>query len=606
MLGQPDGRDVDEWRAADPDVLRAGLDRALDGGTDDAGGGLGNAGHTGDGGTGGGSASSDAELIAAVRDGNTRAYGQLYARHVGAARTLARQLSRSPVEADDLVSDAFAKVLMALRAGRGPDSAFRPYLLTALRHTAYDRTRQERRLELAGDVEAVSGVERVASLPFHDTAVAELERSLAARAFASLPERWRAVLWHTEVEGQSHAEVAPLLGLTANGVSAMAYRAREGLRKAYLQAHVEQNPGGRCRAAVSRLGAWTRRGLSVRESAQVEAHLDECPACRALAAELADVSGALRGVVAPLVLGVGASGYLASAGTGSAALAGGAAAGGAAAGGAAAGNALAGGTAASGTAIGGGAVGGAVGSTTSSAAQWLGAAASAVAVAVVVVSGTATRDEVVPGLGADPTPTVANGFVPTATATWQPPAGSTSSPGGSPTDVPGLATTGGSPPVVLPPATTTTGAGATTPAAEPPGDRLTPTAPAGLSTDTGGPPTPLPVIVRNTGSTPLPPPVVTLSLPDDVRVVGAGNGLVGRRLVALDGADGQVQVPCPAGRGTVTCEAEAGLAPGESVTFLFRVLAGPKATGGEITGSVSAGAAPGMPVRVPVTITPKK
>ena len=39
-------------------------------------------------------------------------------------------------------------------------------------------------------------------------------------------------------EGQSPGEIAPLLGLTANGVSAMAFRAREGLRKAFLQAHV--------------------------------------------------------------------------------------------------------------------------------------------------------------------------------------------------------------------------------------------------------------------------------------------------------------------------------------------------------------------------------
>jgi len=44
---------------------------------------------------------------------------------------------------------------------------------------------------------------------------------------------------------------------------------------------------------------------------QVETHLDECERCRALAAELADVNGALRAVIAPLVLGVGAAGYLA-------------------------------------------------------------------------------------------------------------------------------------------------------------------------------------------------------------------------------------------------------------------------------------------------------
>jgi predicted anti-sigma-YlaC factor YlaD len=50
----------------------------------------------------------------------------------------------------------------------------------------------------------------------------------------------------------------------------------------------------RCRATTDRLGAWTRDGLSKRETAQVEAHLHECDPCRALAAELADVNSTLR------------------------------------------------------------------------------------------------------------------------------------------------------------------------------------------------------------------------------------------------------------------------------------------------------------------------
>ncbi|HEV2784671.1 MAG TPA: sigma-70 family RNA polymerase sigma factor, partial [Actinophytocola sp.] len=272
---------------------------------------------------------SDAELINAVRNGDVSAYGQLYERHSASAYNLARQLARSQAEQDDLVSEAFEKVLATLRAGRGPDSAFRAYLLTALRHTAYDKTRRDRRIELHGDVGEIStgsgvGAEEI-SVPFVDPAVAGLERSLAARAFARLPERWQAVLWHTEIEGQSPAEVAPILGLTPNGVSALAYRAREGLKQAYLQVYLADTTDRRCRATTDRLGAWTRHGLAKREKAQVEAHLDECARCRALAKELADVSGAMR-VIAPLVLGSGTAGYLAAAGAGAkVAIAGGAA-----------------------------------------------------------------------------------------------------------------------------------------------------------------------------------------------------------------------------------------------------------------------------------------
>ncbi|WP_143342595.1 sigma-70 family RNA polymerase sigma factor, partial [Crossiella equi] len=249
---------------------------------------------------------SDPELIGSVRAGSMDAYALLYERHVAAAYNLARQMSRSPSEADDLVSDAFAKVLDTLRAGKGPDAAFRAYLLTALRHNAYDRTRREKKVELSDDVAAYdSGV------PFTDTAVAGLERTLAAKAFARLPERWQAVLWHTEVEQQTPAEIAPILGLTANGVSALAYRAREGLRQAYLQVHLDSVSAEACRATVDRLGAWTRDGLSKRETAQVEAHLDTCADCRALAAELRDVNGAMRVFIAPLILGGAVTAYLA-------------------------------------------------------------------------------------------------------------------------------------------------------------------------------------------------------------------------------------------------------------------------------------------------------
>src|SRR5882724_1695374 len=108
---------------------------------------------------------SDADLIESVRNGVISAYGSLYERHVRAAYNLARQLARSPAEADDLVAEAFAKVLDTLRAGRGPDLAFRAYLLTALRHTAYDKTRRDRKIELADDVGTVASAEAV-SVPF--------------------------------------------------------------------------------------------------------------------------------------------------------------------------------------------------------------------------------------------------------------------------------------------------------------------------------------------------------------------------------------------------------------------------------------------------------
>jgi RNA polymerase sigma factor (sigma-70 family) len=251
---------------------------------------------------------SDADLIAASRTGDAAAYAILYQRHVAAAHGLARQLVRGQAEADDVVAETFAKVLDLLRRGGGPDGAFRPYLLTAVRRAAYDRHRAERRQVVTDEMEAFDP-----GVPFADPAVADLERTMIARAFASLPERWQAVLWHTEIEGARPAEVASLLGLTANGVAALAYRAREGLRQAYLQMHLSGAVRDECRPVAAKLGAYVRGGLAKRDAATVADHLDQCADCQRIFAELGDVNVALKGIVAPIVLGPAAAAYLASA-----------------------------------------------------------------------------------------------------------------------------------------------------------------------------------------------------------------------------------------------------------------------------------------------------
>ncbi|MGH8791979.1 MAG: sigma-70 family RNA polymerase sigma factor, partial [Stackebrandtia sp.] len=245
-----------------------------------------------------GSARNDAELITATRRGDTSAYGELYERHVHAARRLARILARDGAESDDLVSETFAKVLSTLRAGKGPELAFRAYLLTTLRNTFYDRTRRDKKVEFTDDMTRHDPGEA-----FVDTALAGQERRYAARAFRRLPERWQVVLWHTEVEGETAAQVAPLLGLSPNGVAALAYRARERLKQMYLQEHIQDSPAATCRWTADRLGAKVRGGLSSRDAGKVDSHLDECTACKLLFMELAEVNSGIGVVLAPLVLG---------------------------------------------------------------------------------------------------------------------------------------------------------------------------------------------------------------------------------------------------------------------------------------------------------------
>jgi RNA polymerase sigma factor (sigma-70 family) len=257
----------------------------------------------------------DAELISAVRGGDVDAYGELFARHVDSARRLARQIAGS-ADADDLVSDAFTKVLVVLQRGGGPDLAFRAYLLTAVRRLHVDRLRSGARLRPVGDLTPFDP-----GLPFHDTAVEGFENAAAARAFATLPERWQMVLWHTEVEQQKPADIAPLLGMSANSVSALAYRAREGLRQAFLSQHAADPDDVDCAWTRDHLGAYIRGGLSRRDATRVDDHIEGCRACTAVYLELTEVNSGLAALLAPLLLGTAGLSYLSS-GSGSGASAG--------------------------------------------------------------------------------------------------------------------------------------------------------------------------------------------------------------------------------------------------------------------------------------------
>lgn len=263
---------------------------------------------------------SDAELIQRMRAGDDGAYEELYRRHSAAVLRYARTCCRDGHTADDLTAEVFARTLQAVRGGAGPEQAVRAYLLTTVRRVAAAWTKTARREQLVEDF-AVFAAEsaRAAEVSDDETldlgadvrAMHEAERSLAMRAFRSLPERWQAVLWHTTVEEESPSAIAPLFGLTANATAVLASRAREGLKQAYLQAHVNTAvaTAGDCAQYADRLGAYARGGLRIRAERGLRKHLDECAKCRLVAGELAHVNAGIPAVLPLAVIGWFAAGY---------------------------------------------------------------------------------------------------------------------------------------------------------------------------------------------------------------------------------------------------------------------------------------------------------
>ena len=250
-------------------------------------------------------AASDADLLERAQSGDSHAFAELWRRHHRSAALVARQYTSS-IEADDLVSEAYARIYQRVLAGGGPTGAFRPYLYTTIRNLASRWGKAQREV-------AVDELDDVVDARSEDPTDRALDRALTARAFRSLPERWQSVLWYTEIEGMDPHEVAPLLGLTPNGVAALSYRAREGLRVAWLQAHVSDVvPGGECEWTLAHLGGHARRGLRRREEARLATHLQDCARCSIVSEEVDEVGSRLAFVMLPLLLGAGVGGILLS------------------------------------------------------------------------------------------------------------------------------------------------------------------------------------------------------------------------------------------------------------------------------------------------------
>ncbi|GAA1788736.1 hypothetical protein GCM10009735_20470 [Actinomadura chokoriensis] len=227
----------------------------------------------------------DADLLAAAGEGDEQASDELFRRHHTAVLRYARGLVRDQHLAEDLASEAFTRTFAAMRQGRGPRDACRPYLYTVVRNTATDWARGDRRTVVTDQVADWAAAPEDAPAPDVD------ELDALVRAFRSLPERWQTVLWYTVIEDEPVAQVAELLGMEKGAVSQLSFRAREGLRQAFLAA----SAGGRpeCAEFTAQLAANVRRP-GRRRTRALRRHLESCAECRRAAKEMTDLNGRLR------------------------------------------------------------------------------------------------------------------------------------------------------------------------------------------------------------------------------------------------------------------------------------------------------------------------
>ncbi len=229
----------------------------------------------------------DGQLIAMARAGHQDAFGALFVRYSYAGRRLARHLGQGE-DSDDVVSEAFAQIMDLLRRGKGPDRAFRAYLFTSIRHECGRRAKARQRVMPTDDDSQID-----TAVPFGNGQLDQFEKTAVRAAYESLPDRWRTVLWHLDVEGRKPHELGPLMDLTPNSVSALVYRARAGLREAYLAQHVSPQVTGTaadCLVVREQLAGYVRGTSAAREKAHVASHLARCDGCTEVHADLLQIN----------------------------------------------------------------------------------------------------------------------------------------------------------------------------------------------------------------------------------------------------------------------------------------------------------------------------
>ena len=177
---------------------------------------------------------TDAELIAAVLNGETASFEPLVKKYQPRVFATARRYARRESEVEDIVQEVFLKAFQKLRSFRG-DAPFEHWLMRLAVRTCYDFLRAHRRnREMSfADIsdEESDWLERFGANPSDASEQAAAARELVERLLAQLSPAARLVLTLLEIEDRSVKEIAGLTGWSLSVVKIRAFRARAEMRK---------------------------------------------------------------------------------------------------------------------------------------------------------------------------------------------------------------------------------------------------------------------------------------------------------------------------------------------------------------------------------------
>jgi RNA polymerase sigma-70 factor (ECF subfamily) len=168
----------------------------------------------------------DEDLMLLAGQGDVQAFEQIVLRHQAMAWSIAYRFVGNREDAEDLVQDAFLKLLAAAPRYR-PTASFRTYLCCIISRLCLDYN-QKRRHTISDELPECED-----PTPLPDKMLVSEEQTAAVRrCVALLPTNQRLAIILRYYEGQSYKEIASAMCTTEKSVERLLARARAALGSA--------------------------------------------------------------------------------------------------------------------------------------------------------------------------------------------------------------------------------------------------------------------------------------------------------------------------------------------------------------------------------------
>lgn len=246
----------------------------------------------------------DARLVGLVQNGHQDAFAVLYDRYFDRIYDFLARMLRNRTEAEDVAQDTFIRAINSIdRLESG--HKFKSWLFTIARNTALNRIEREKRnrpLVFADDDGEDVELDLIDADRFgspHEAAQAQATAALVWEAAAGLsPKQYSLLDMHLR-QGLDAAEIADVLGVTANNGYVMLNRLRNAVEEsigAYIMMREGRRRCGDLDAALRDAGI---ASISPGARRLVRRHVESCEVCQRTQSEMVSPT-AILGAFVPI------------------------------------------------------------------------------------------------------------------------------------------------------------------------------------------------------------------------------------------------------------------------------------------------------------------